>query len=510
MADIRDVIKDIVPKQDKLKWGKPISSYKLTFDSQQAKLEPIYYWILDFINDMGWKTEKITDNFMSSPGSGHFFEMGGKETQMQKQAIETLGALNTIIKSALNLIYDLKEFKIKLEHYDDAKSKDENKMQEGNLALKQIWLDNVDMKRQRGSIHGLATEIGFTTIREIFMLADSVEDLKKMNDEKGGGIINDSVMRVLIPRVGEFLKWKDYSEKELRKRMSIEKSYLKSQIETIKLYSAWMRPYLKAAEQLRQKGFDNDAALVNAFSTTMFELTLLSTKDIGSTKDIENGEERFGDYELKRKYHPVLIVGLKYRGRVSQRVTQRGDYDFAMGGRVDMTFDSYSLNEDELRIVKDKFSNEDIGDSISLSGDVAAEALKDLKEDLDYFLKDDKGDEKKEKAEKKRNDINPFEVLFRGFKKKKKKKEKEEERKIMDMKDIKRDNFVEKVVRAEASEEASDALYAVYDIYKKAHGMASAPGSEGFINADEDKLEEGKTKAVDIFKGIEGNFKHKE
>ena len=49
MADIRDVIKDIVPKQDKLKWGKPISSYKLTFDSQQAKLEPIYYWILDLV-----------------------------------------------------------------------------------------------------------------------------------------------------------------------------------------------------------------------------------------------------------------------------------------------------------------------------------------------------------------------------------------------------------------------------------------------------------------------------
>ena len=99
MADIRDVIKDIVPKQDKLKWGKPISSYKLTFDSQQAKLEPIYYWILDFINDMGWKTEKITDNFTSSPGSGHFSEMGTKQTTMQKQAMETLGALNQVIKS---------------------------------------------------------------------------------------------------------------------------------------------------------------------------------------------------------------------------------------------------------------------------------------------------------------------------------------------------------------------------------------------------------------------------
>ena len=66
MADIREVIGNIVPEQGRLKWGKPISSYKLTFNSQQTKLEPIYYWILDFINDMGWRTEKITDNFIFS------------------------------------------------------------------------------------------------------------------------------------------------------------------------------------------------------------------------------------------------------------------------------------------------------------------------------------------------------------------------------------------------------------------------------------------------------------
>jgi hypothetical protein len=319
--------------------------------------------------------------------------------------------------------------------------------------------------------------------------------------------VNEQTKRILTPRLSEFWKWVDYSHKELKKRVGIEKSYLKNQIETIKLYSAWMKPYLKAAEQLRQKGFDNDAALVNAFSTTMFELTLLSTKDIEERPEKFKDDKKFKDYELKRKYHPILIVGLKYRGHVSQRVTQRGDYDFVMGGRVDMTFDSYSLNEDELRIVKDKFSNEDVGDSISLSGDVAAEALKDLKEDLDYFLEDDKG-EKKEK--KKKNDINPFAALFRGFKKKKKKKDREERKKIRDMKDVKMDNFIEKIVRAEAADEAANALYTVYDIYKKAHGMASAPGPDGFVNADEAKLEEGKTKAVDVFKGLEGNFKHKE
>jgi hypothetical protein len=504
MADIREVIKDIVPEQGRLKWGKPISSYKLTFDSQQAKFEPIYYWILDFIKDMGWKTEKITDNFTSSPGSAHFSEMGIKQTTMQKQAMETLASLNAVIKSVLNLIYDLKEFKIRLEHYDDYNSEDKNKKYQGTLSLKQIWMDNVDMKKGNGSINVLSGQAGFVTLRDLFFTINNIEELKDTE------IVNEQTKRILTPRLSEFWKWVDYSHKELKKRVGIEKSYLKNQIETIKLYSAWMKPYLKAAEQLRQKGFDNDAALVNAFSTTMFELTLLSTKDIEERPEKFKDDKKFKDYELKRKYHPILIVGLKYRGHVSQRVTQRGDYDFVMGGRVDMTFDSYSLNEDELRIVKDKFSNEDVGDSISLSGDVAAEALKDLKEDLDYFLKDDKEEEKKEEEKKKKNDINPFAALFRGFRKKKKKKDRGEREKIMDMKDVKRDNFIEKIVRAEAAGEAADTLYTVYDIYKKAHGMASAPGPEGFVNADEAKLEEGKTKAVDVFKGLEGSFKHKE
>jgi len=75
MEEIKKVIKDTLKGS---KWGEPIASYKITFDSQQAQLEPIYYWLLDFINDAGWESKKIIDNFMSSPGSGHFSEMGQK------------------------------------------------------------------------------------------------------------------------------------------------------------------------------------------------------------------------------------------------------------------------------------------------------------------------------------------------------------------------------------------------------------------------------------------------
>jgi hypothetical protein len=256
MADIKEVIKKNIPEHNK-KFGEPISSHKITFESQQAQLEPIYYWILDFLQDGGWDTKKITDNFTASPGSGNFAEFGQRATRMQEEGMKILGGLNQVIKACINLIYDLKEFELRLKHYDDVKSDNKEKAEAGMLALKQIWLDSVDLKRGRGSIHQMAAELGYTTLREAFMMANNLDDLKRMNDENDG-IINDQVLRILIPRLKEFSDWREYSEKELRKRMNIEKNYLRSQIETVKLYSVWMKPYLKAAEDLRQRGFEGE------------------------------------------------------------------------------------------------------------------------------------------------------------------------------------------------------------------------------------------------------------
>jgi hypothetical protein len=477
MGDIKEVIEKTLKERrgSEKKWAKPVQSFKMTFDSQQAQLEPIYYWLLDFVQDMGWNMEKLTDNFTASPGSGQFSEMSMKATKMQEEGMKILGGLNQVVKSVLNLIYDLKEFELRLAHYDDANSDDPKKNEGGLLALKNIWLDNVDLKRGRGSVHQMSAELGYTTLREAFMMANSIDDLKKMNKDEEGGLINDSVYRVLVPRLGEFLKWKDYSEKELRKRFSIERNYLKSQVETIKLYSGWMKPYLKAAEDLRQRGFDKDAALVNAFSTSMFELQIFGKKSMSVP-------EKFKGYKLKRGYNQCIVIGLKYRGHVSQRVTQKGDMGFGMGGRIDMTFDAYALNEEEYKLVRKELDDEDVKDSMVFSVDVAGDALADLKEDLDYFLKSDeekaKEDAKAKKEESGSQDINPFSALFSLFKGGAD-KVKGEKKEIGEIKDIKSDNYVERVIRAEAAGAAGASLHTVYDIYKKAHGMASAPG-EGF------------------------------
>ena len=84
MADIREVIESVIPKQGKLEWGKPISSYKLTFDSQQAKLEPIYYWVLDFINDFSFnedesKTITVSANDPDYPDDFLTFKCNGSD-----------------------------------------------------------------------------------------------------------------------------------------------------------------------------------------------------------------------------------------------------------------------------------------------------------------------------------------------------------------------------------------------------------------------------------------------
>ncbi len=467
MGDIKEAIKSVLTGAysekdlDKMGMseGKPASSFKIVYDAPTSQLEPVYFWLLDFVQGLGMDVEKTTDNFMSSPGSGHFAEIGARATRMQDEGSKMLGAINQVTKSILNLIYDLKEFEIRLEHYDDAKSDDDKIKEQGLLALKQIWLDNVDLKRGRGSIHQMSYEMGFTTLRESFMIADSIEELKKNE------IINDQVKRILVPRFSEFEKWKEKSEQELRKRFKIERSYLKSQVETLKLYTKWARPYLKAVEGLRQKGFEGDPALVNAFNTAMFELVLFGKK---KNSKLPEGVK----YNLKKDYYSCVVISLNFRG-MPQKVTQQ---HYGFGGKVEIVFDSYALNDKELELIEKKKGEQDLEDGLSFLAENTEDTLNELKEDLDKLLGDDEKKEEKKKEEKKQDDINPFSALVGLFKSDKKKKDD----KVEKVGDLKKDNWVEDLVRKNARDSAKGSLYTIYDVYKKSHGMPSSP--EDFEN----------------------------
>ena len=273
MGEVDDFIKKVSPYYSQ----GPIWENTITYDTNTGALEPLYYWIIDFM--AGYEPEKIVDNFTAAPGSSYFADLGARATRMQEEGMKILGMVNTVIKSIINIVYDLKNFDQRLEEYDRLKSEDKGTRENGRNALKQIWLNSVDSLRGMGSLNNMAQtpQPGFTLLRPAFMVARSANDVDTMD-------LNKIVKRILKPRVAEFETWMKLSEKELRKRYMVQKSYLKSQVATLKLYSRWVAPYLKAAEQLRMKE-NTEPGLVSVFGAMILQLELLAKKKVKVVED---------------------------------------------------------------------------------------------------------------------------------------------------------------------------------------------------------------------------------
>lgn len=431
----------------------PIEKHTLIYDNFSQALEPIYFWIIDYINKEFDSSDKLIDNFITSVGSAQFGETGQKLTRMQEEAMKMMGTSGAIVKSILNIVYDLKEFKIRLETYDDLRSKNKAIQSAALLALKQIWLDQVDFaKRGTTSIKQLAAQYDYVTLIDAFMAASSLEEAKKLD-------LNERVKRILEQRVAEFEKWVKESESELRKRYEIEKAYLRNQVNSVKLYSRWIKPYLKYAKDLEQRATAT-SSLVNAFNTTLLELSVLGKGKYKIDADIDAGNIPKSFKKIKiREYAPIVIIEFKYRA-APERI-QQGGYGFR--GRVEMVFTSYALNEHELKVLKSELEKDDVGDLMKLVEGSTTESLEKIQIDLDEFL-----DEKKEKKEKENQDTNPFSALFSFLKK--------EDKKVDLEKGIPPDNDVEKVIRNQTLVAGRVNCRKIYNAFKGANNMPSFSG----------------------------------
>ncbi len=442
------------------------SAHELVYDSSSETLEPVYFFIVDLMGDFGLETEKLIDNFTSSPGSGHFAELGQRATVMQQQGTKILSDINAVLRSVLNIIYDLKEFRIRLGHYDELKTKNK---EAALLALKQIWMDKVDIQKGNSSIKAMALgQAGFQTLIDAFLFVKEVKDVDKVD-------LNDRVKRILRARVLEFNQWLGQSEKELRKRYELEKTYLKSQVNSLKLYARWAKPYLKAAQQLEMKERGRDPALVKSFNTIILELTLLGKKKIDVAEEALSGNlpkefERPERLRL-RDYYACTLVSFRFRG-IPQRAAQQPHYVF--GGRAEISFKSYVLNEDEIKKLEESLDESDLYDALQLIEGVTGESLKQLQDEIDFFLEEKDQEEKKEeeKSEGEKDTSNPFMALL-GKYEEKPAKEKEPEGKPEKV-IILPETYAEKNhVRPFAADTAKDLTFKFFDIYKKAHNMPS-------------------------------------
>ncbi|MCX6750341.1 MAG: hypothetical protein NTZ83_02705 [Candidatus Pacearchaeota archaeon] len=469
---ISDIIEKTIPHyQEKAKKKEKglidsveVARHNLGYDSAVETLEPVYFFILDLMSDFGLSPEKLIDNFSSSPGSGHFAELGGRATIMQNQAVKVMGDINTVLRSVLNIIYDLKEFRMRLQSYDDLKSQE--KKEAAILSLKQIWMDKVDIQKGNSSIKALTLgQAGYVTLIDAFLISKDEKDAQKLD-------LNDRVKRIVIPRINEFNIWVKQSEQELRKRYELEKIYLRSQVNSLKLYSRWAKPYLKAAYDLESKDMGREPALVKTFNTIVLNLTLLGKSELKVKESALEGllpqsftKESF--IKRLRKYYSCIVVEFTFRG-IPQRVSQQAHFTF--GGKADVTFKAYALNEDEINKLNKELDKSDLDDVLKLINGATDDSLKQMQDEINFFL-----DEKDKKEEKKENkdDSNPFLALF-GFYDRKEKEEAPKKKEEKPDKPLRKDDWIEKThLRPLAEEIAKETAMKLFDVYKKAHGMPS-------------------------------------
>jgi len=427
---------------------KPKAEFNLKYDSFSQGLEPVYFWILDFMKKLGYDVNKTRDDFEASVGGLFYGDIGTRASVVQDRAMKMSSTINTVIRSMINLIYDLREFDIRLGAYDDLKSKEVEKKKAADLSLRGIWMDQVDIKRGRGSINSLAQNLQFVTLRDAFLYAEDLKAVDKID-------LNDRVKRILAARLDEYFRWREFSEKELRKRYDIEKAYLKSQLNALKLYAEWAKPYFIAAQKLSMSSFDS-ANIVSVFNNLEIHLSILGKKKINVQDEIYKGN-------LPKKTHPsqdyysCIEVEFVFR-TVPQTIRQtQAATQFSQGGRVDAKLKAFVLSDKDLEYMK----QQELFYGLEIIEGMIDTSLIALRDDLDKYIKDEKGKEDKKQ-------VGLFNSIIQGFK---------------DLKEpfslFKGISFStsgyqgdETIIKI-AENAAMESCFTVYDIYKKAHGMLS-------------------------------------
>ncbi len=450
--DYKKLRKKIVKDYAQLILKKPVENYELVYDSLSEGLEPIYYWILDFMRDaspggLGLNVFKGPEEFEASVSSGYFGEIGQRSSLMQQKAGEYLGAINQVIKSILNLIYDLNEFKIRLDIYEQLRSPE---TKEGALySLKALWMDTVDSKKGRGSINLLAQDLQFYTLRDAFFYIQNEERIKDLD-------LNERVRNLLRIKLKDFTHWLEKSEQEIRKRYNVERAYLRSQAGSLKLYAGWAKPYLKAAQKLKMKEF-NMPDIVNSFSNIEIKISLLGEKQV--TPDPAKIHPSFKDIKLDTNYSKVIVVDMDFRG-VPSAITTQGGRQYVHGGRAEIKFKAYALDDTEIAVLKARELYEDM----DLVDTWVETSMDELQAEIDDYL----NPKKEETKIPTHPPIEwPLQGTLKGFK--------EMFGPLTDLAQLLKPSPPKELIQQDLKEHtiksAKGALGILYTVYKKSHGM---------------------------------------
>jgi len=469
-----------------------VNKYEIEIDSFTTSIEPYYFWLIDFLRHaLKYKVEKHKEELAASVVSQFFGEMSSRKQHLERRGMEIVATINTVIKSIINLLYDLREFDRRLEVYKDLHSQNSKDKEGARFALKRIWMDEVDIRKGGASINGMSQRgLEFTTLRDAFMMAETQDDISKMD-------LNDRVKRVLQGRLAEYNKWEKESEKELTQRKKIELTYLKSQVEGLRLYTLWAKPYLKAAQMLSFKEPNiRDAELIQAFDQNLIEIVVRGKKQIYVGDIVAPGSfpKRFIEPLMKESPLPSLIEPKVYTKKemITMKSAKSGPYAYSIIelrfmwrtkpamvsqaqtggafrqiGNLKIQFIGYVMTQKEY----DSLKRQEEYEAMKFIEGMTTESLVAMREELEKYLGELDIEEEKRDRKKKVPLLDRFFPSFSSSK---------------SIPTISKYSFfggtslLEKRVKQFVVKETCDKLFGLYDRFKKAHQLKAFPDPPEF------------------------------
>jgi hypothetical protein len=445
-----------------LDYPKPVGKYRLIVEGFNISIEEPYFWLLDYLRYFhGFaKIDKITDLFAAAENSAFFGASQQRIGLQQDKVSQFLATIGKMVKELFQLVRELRVLDERIGYYSDSYSQSKSS-ESAEITLKGIWIDMVEQgAKNPASVYGMSREVQFTTLPDLFFSTHPYkqEDVDEVV-ERDRAQFNRKVREVLKRKLRSFLAWKEHTYEEIKNRRVFTLKYLRQHYEIIKMYMAWVKPYLKNIQRLQMdQGKMQTPDLLAAFETSMIEVEVLAKKP----KEIK----------LKDKtetIHQVILLHFLFRTRPEMTYQQEGYQRGPLHvGRVITTYRAYVWTNKQIENYKKMREVEDFK-LIGLVDASVKAAMEALGDELMRYLAE-AGEEmtpKKEKKVPKQTVFTPYTSIFKGFKDLLQKTPKAAAPK----KQTKTDAMMISSAKSDASASVKKSMWGIYHHFKKHHGM---------------------------------------
>ena len=434
----------------------PGGRYRLYVEGFSISIEEPYFWVLDYVRYMwGYPyVDKITDIFSAAENSSFFGAAQQRLAAQQDRVSQFLATIGKMVKELFQLVRELRVLDERLSYYSDSYT-DSKSSESAEITLKGIWVDMVEQgAKNPASVYGMAREVQFTTLPDLFFSThpNKQEDVDVVV-ERDRAQFNRKVREVLKRKLRTYLAWKEHTYDELKNRRKFTLKYLRQHYEIIKMYMAWVKPYLKNIQRLHMDQSKTDTPdILVAFETSMIEVEILARKP------------------QKAGVSSCILVHFLFRTRPEMSYVQEYQKGPLHVGRVQMTFRAYSWTIKEIEAYKKMREQEDL-QLLGLIDSSVKAALDALGDELMRYL-EEAGEEitPKEKELSKKQPMpklvfKGFAEIFSSF------TAKTPAAKAAPKRPSRDDMFKLSLARSDAMKKAKDSMWGIYHHFKKHHGM---------------------------------------